>query len=361
MIRPHAIAVVGGGIIGMSIAWRLAQRGMNVTVFEKGQVGGEASWAAAGMLSPGGELTGLSDSKQAEIYIRSRRQYKGFVEELTRESASAIDYLESGAIDLAYSPEEWAALRKRAETQRSLGIASREITPEQVRILSPHVQTEQLTGALFYAEDGIVAPRDLTNALKTVCHTRGVELRERTVVEEIEFRDRRLIINGRHFSAGVVAAGAWSGNIRARGVPPLPPTEPVKGHLLGFDLQLGACPTIIRHGHIYIFQRGSGFVVAGSSTEHVGFERAIDASVSEQLFRQVTRVLPVLEKVMAVDVWTGFRPKADRLYLEPWHSDILFLAYGHYRNGILLAPASADRIVDEMMPSLRLSSSSTHS
>lgn len=357
MIRPHAIAVVGGGIIGMSVAWRLAQRGANVTVFEKGQVGGEASWAAAGMLSPGGELTEPRSSEHAEMYIRSRRQYKGFVEELGRESATAIDYLECGAIDVAYSPEEWADLTKRAEAQQSIGITSREITSEQVRILSPHVQTEHLTGALFYADDGIVAPRDLTNALKTACLARGVELRERTLVEEIEFRDHRLTINGRSFSAGVVAAGAWSGHIRVKGVPPLPPTEPVKGHLLGFDLQLGACPTIIRHGHFYIFQRGSGFVVAGSSTEHVGFERAIDASVSEQLFRQVARVLPVLEKVMAVDVWTGFRPKADRLYLEPWHSDILFLAYGHYRNGILLAPASADRIVAEIMPSLRLSPS----
>jgi glycine/D-amino acid oxidase-like deaminating enzyme len=218
-----------------------------------------------------------------------------------------------------------------------------------VRTISPHVEADRLTGALFYPEDGIVAPRDLMSALKAACLARGITLWERSPVDEIEVHEDSVSLMGRRFAAAIVASGAWSSSISVKGVPPLPHCEPVKGHLLGFDLQLGACPTIVRHQHIYVFQRGTGFAVAGSSTEHVGFERAINSAVSEQLFRQVTRVLPVLEKVQAVDVWTGFRPSSDKLHIEAWHRNNLFLAYGHYRNGILLAPATADRLVETIL------------
>jgi glycine oxidase len=348
--EPSSIAVVGGGIIGSTIAWRLAQRGKQVTIFEKGQIGGEASWAAAGMLSPGGELDEQTYTPQAELYVRSRQQYRAFVDELSRESGISIDYSDCGAMELAYTAEEWSELKARAVKQRAFGIISRELSPDQVRVFSPHVQIENLMGAVFYPEDGVVAPREVMNALKAVCRDRDVELRERSLVEEIEVTAKYVAINGQRFESAVVAAGAWSGSLRVKGVPPLPGSEPVKGHLLGFDLQIGACPAIVRHKNIYVFQRGSGFVVAGASTERVGFERAIDAAVSEQLFRDVTRILPVLEKVQAVDVWTGFRPKSEKLFLGRWHDSRLYLAYGHYRNGILLAPVSADEIVSAMLP-----------
>lgn len=348
MSDGQAAAVVGGGIIGSSIAWRLAQQGWRVTLFEKARLGGEASWAAAGMLAPGGELDHAAQASQIELFLESRRRYGAFVDELTRETGLSIDFLECGAIDVAYSEEEWTGLRRRTDRQRAFGIVSRPMTADQVHTLSPHIETEKLTGALFYPGEAVVAPRDVMVALDTACRKRGVQVRENTTVANVETRSAHVEIQGERFAAAVIAAGAWSGTITVNGTPQLPASEPVKGHLLGFELPLGACPTIVRHKDIYVFQRGSGTIVAGASVEHVGYDRAIDEAVSEDLLSRTRRVLPVLEKLRPVDVWTGFRPKSDVLHVGRWKDTSLFLAYGHYRNGILLAPTTAETVVTEL-------------
>jgi glycine oxidase len=340
----RAVAIIGGGIIGSAIAWRLAQQGWRVALFERAQLGGEASWAAAGMLAPGGELDETADASQVELFLESRRAYGAFVEELMRETGLSIDYRECGALDLAYSEDEWTALRRRAGRQRELGIVSRALTAGQIRTFSPHIEAERLAGALFYPGDAVVAPREVMAALEAACRKRGVAVRERAAVENVETRSTGVEIKGELFTAAVIAAGAWSSTIGVNGICELPPSEPVKGHLLGFELALGACPTIVRHGHIYLFQRGSGMIVAGASVEHVGYQRGIDETVSEALLSRVRRMLPVLEKLRPVDVWTGFRPQSDRLRVERWKETALFLAYGHFRNGILLAPTTAERI-----------------
>src|SRR6185312_330115 len=141
-------AVIGGGIIGTSIAWRLAQRGWRVTLFEKGELGSEASWAGAGMLAPGGEVE--ERSPFADLCIHSRSLYAAYVEELVCKSGITIDYRECGAIDLAYTPVEWTLLQARAAVQQTIGIRSREISPARLQTFSPYVRTEGLAGALFY-------------------------------------------------------------------------------------------------------------------------------------------------------------------------------------------------------------------
>lgn len=339
-------AVIGGGIIGTSIAWRLAQRGWRVTLFEKGELGSEASWAGAGMLAPGGEVE--ERSPFADLCIHSRSLYAAYVEELVRESGTPIDYRECGAIDLAYTPDDWTRLQARAAVQRTIGIVSREISPDRVQAFSPYVRTDSLTGALFYPDDGIVNPRDIMRALRILCGKQGVDVSEHTIVEHIDVRGSHADVNGLPYDAAIVAAGAWSDRIEVAGAPPLPASEPVKGHLIGFDLQLGACPTILRHGHTYLLQRGTGRLIAGSSVEHAGFDREISSPIVERLRDNATAVLPVLEKLETADVWTGLRPGARQLYLGRWHGGPLVLSYGHFRNGILLAPASAERIVAEI-------------
>jgi glycine oxidase len=344
----RTVAVVGGGIIGSTIAWRLAQQGWSVTLFEKARLGGEASWAAAGMLAPGGELDHAAQASRIELFLESRRRYGAFVEELARETGLSIDYLECGDIDLAYSEEDWTDLRRRTDRQRAFGIVSRPMTADQVHILSPHIETEKLVGALFYPGEAVVAPRDMIAALDAACRKRGVQVRENSPVANVETHGPVVEIKDERFAAAVIAAGAWSGSITVNGAAELPASEPVKGHLLGFELPLGACPTIVRHKDIYVFQRGSGMIVAGASVEHVGYNRGIDEAVSGDLLSRTRRVLPVLEKLHPVDVWTGFRPKSDALHVERWKETALFLAYGHYRNGILLAPTTAETIVTEL-------------
>jgi glycine oxidase len=339
------IAIIGGGIIGATTAWRLAQRGFKITLHEKGKLGSEASWAGAGMLSPG-EMD--QPFENAELFFRSRNLYRSFVPELVKATGVAIDYRECGAIDLAYSADEAVKLREKAARQQAFGIRSREITPDQVRVFSPYVQTEGLVSALFYPGDGIVDPRNVMTALRVACAQAGVDLRENSPVASIAVDAGAVRINGECFAAAILAAGAWSGGIPVSGVPALPPSEPVKGHLMGFDLQLGACPTIIRHGHNYLLQRGSGFLIAGASAEHLGFHREISKEIADQLYQEASQILPVLEKLHSVDVWTGLRPGAEKLQLGQWHNSRLFLAYGHYRNGILLAPGTAEYLTEEI-------------
>lgn len=346
MSERSAAAVIGGGIIGTTIAWRLAQRGWRVTLFERNELGAEASWAGAGMLSPGGEVE--ERSAFAELCIHSRSLYPAYVEELVRESGMPVDYRECGAIDLAYTPEEWERLRARAALQQTFGIRSREISPDRVQIFSPYVRTEGLIGALFYPDDGIVDPREIMQALRILCEKQGVAVSEHTRVESIDVRGSEACVNGCAYDAVILAAGAWSDRIAVTGAPSLPASEPIKGHLIGFDLQLGACPTILRHGHTYLLQRGTGRLIAGSSVEHAGFDRRISPPIVERLRDNATAVLPVLEKLETADVWTGLRPGAQQLQLGRWHESPLFLAYGHFRNGILLAPATAERIVAEV-------------
>ncbi len=340
------VAIVGGGIIGLSAAWRLAQQGWHVTVFDQRRMGQEASWAGAGMLAPGGEVDG--PSPLAVSLLESRALYPPFIAELTAESAIAIDLQQNGALDLAYSDAEWGDLQARAERQRELGIASKTVPVNRVRAFWPRVRVEGLVGALFYPGDAIVNSRQVLQALRTVCVQRGVQLAEDTRVCSVAVKYERVSLASSRgtepFSHAIVASGAWSSRLAAEGVPSLPASEPVKGHLLAYKQPLETCTTILRHGHTYLLQRANGLLIAGASVERVGFNAAIDEDVVRSLIDQAGTVLPHLRETSPTEVWTGFRPDAEGLQLGSWHSSRLALAYGHYRNGILLAPWTAKQL-----------------
>ncbi len=226
-----SIAVAGGGIIGLTLAWRLAQRGFPVTVFDKGRMGGEASWAGAGMLAPGGEI--VARSPIAHPALEARRLYPSFVRELEEASATRIDFQECGALDLAYSPEEWQDLEARVAHQIALGIRSEAFEPARVLSIYPNLRADGLEGARFYPDDAMVNPREIVAALCSVCRKLGVLLIENHTVENIDSVD--------NFDAVVLAAGAWSSQISAGA---LPAAEPVKGHLIGYQQAPGAFPVI---------------------------------------------------------------------------------------------------------------------
>ncbi len=339
------VAVAGGGVIGTSIAWRLAQHGWKVSLFDKSAIGGEASWAAAGMLSPGGEVERPSDL--ASLAIESRALYSEFVRELEKESGLAIDYQECGALDLAYSEPEWDTLLARARRQTEIGIRSKQVTSDQVSIFWPRVRTRGLRGAFFYPGDAIVNSRELMVALAAACKSRGVSIHQSCPVNKVEISDSEAAVEScrgkENFEVAVIAAGAWSNVIEIEGVPPIPAAEPVKGHLIGYQQPQETCYTVVRHGHAYLLQRANGLLICGASVEHVGFDAEISPEVVSWLTEQAGFVFPHLQETTPSEVWTGFRPGGDALRLDIWHSPRLYLAYGHYRNGILLAPLSAER------------------
>lgn len=322
-----AVVVIGGGIVGLSIAWRLGQRGYSVTVFDQGRMGGEASWAGAGMLAPGGEADEASEL--TSLMLESRRLYPQFIAEL---GADAIDYQECGGLELAYSEAELTHVEHRAAAQASAGILSRPLSVDEIRRGWPAIRTGGLFGGRFYPDDAIVNGRDLIPALIRACRQVGVKLAEHRRISRVEPSN----------TVTVIAAGAWSGDIVVKGVPPLPRSEPVKGHLIGYYEPAGTCPTIVRHSSTYLLQRANGLLIAGASVEHVGFDRSISPETTQQLKHQAAAVLPHLTDREPDEVWTGFRPGPEGLQLGRWHSPKVLLAYGHYRNGILLAPVTAE-------------------
>ncbi len=348
-----SIAIAGGGLIGMSIAWRLTQAGFAVTVFDQGSIAGEASWAGAGMLAPGGELDAPSDL--ARLAVESRSLYRSFVRELESVAHLAIDYQECGALDLAYDDAEWEHLKLRADKQVALGIVAKELKTKQVRTFWPRVRAEGLTGALFYADDAIVNPRDLADALEAACRAAGVEILPHTPIHHAELSAGGVLVHGnrsaREFATLAIAAGAWSSSISVAGVPALPPCEPVRGHLIGFAQPDQTCNTILRHGHTYLLQRANGLLIAGASVEKVGWDRTVDPNIAALLARRAEFVLPHLAETSHAEAWIGFRPASDAIHIGPWHSERLYLAYGHYRNGILLAPVTARIIAGQITAS----------
>lgn len=349
----ETIAIAGAGVIGMSLAWRLAQAGRRVTVFDKGRVGGEASWASAGMLALGGEIEG--SSRLAALAVESRHLYRDFVRELERASDSAIDYQECGGLDLAYSPAEFEALEQRATAQAHIRIPSKAVAPQEVATFWPWVRSQGLAGARFYPSDGLVNPRDMMDALEAACRRAGVAVVPNCAVRSIEISDRvARVASARgeeEYGVVIVAAGAWSGGIGVSGVPPLPESEPVKGHLIGYVQPVQTCNTIVRHGNTYFLQRANGLMIVGASVEHVGFDRTVEPLIAAELAAEAGAVFPHLRETTPSEVWTGFRPGPDALHMGEWHSRRLYLAYGHYRNGILLAPVTAQRMAAEISAS----------
>jgi len=291
------VMIAGGGVIGSAIAWRLAQRGVSVTLADAGNLGGEASPASAGMLAPGSEFE--NPSIWSELGAESMNLYPAFVEELQAETRLNVDFQMCGC---------------------------------------------QVVGGAYYPGDGIVDPAAMLRALRCACERRKVRITPPRIAE-LEADD---------YSAVVVAAGAWSSNLRVvhRGKPvALPGVVPIKGHLLGFDLEPGALGPVRRHGETYLLQRSNGFLIAGSNEQDIGFDQTVDPAISEDIHRRAARVFPPLERAMPVKRWIGFRPRPverDAPYIRRAPGTNVWLAYGHYRNGILLTPLTAQRIAGEI-------------
>ena len=322
------VAIIGGGIIGLSIAWRLAQRGVAVHVIDHGRRGGEASPAGAGMLAPGGEFAGRS--VWTALGIESLQLYPSYVEELSGESGCPIDFRICGGLELAFNAADWTALRQRARSQEANGISSSETAD-----------------GIFYPNDGYVDSRHVLAALRSACARRDVRIEEGRTIRDMNADD---------FDAVVIAAGSWSGELEIRSGNArldLPKTIPVKGHLLGYDMPPGSLPQIRRHGHSYLLQRANGFTIAGSNEERAGFDTTIDQAMCLDIQKRVAQLWPALAQQSPSERWIGFRPATEDMLpkIGRFEDTNVWLAYGHYRNGILLAPVTAQRITQGLSAS----------
>jgi glycine oxidase len=326
------VTIAGAGIIGLASAWRLAQRGWRVMVFDARGAAGESSWAGAGMLAPGGEID--SNTSLAKMAVRSLGMYPEFVRELEEESRVAVEYRRCGGIEVAMDDAGLEGLTRKSARQAAIGIASE---PCRYRDWE----------ARFYPDDAIVDPRTVNAALLKVCRQRGIVIHEHEPVTAVLANGSGVrTAQGEYLSDQVlIAAGAWSSTL----LPGLPRVFPVRGHLVRFDMEPRLLTTIVRSGHTYLLQRESGALIAGSSTEDAGFDRTLDAAIAGDIHQRAAKLLPALARVAPTECWNGLRPATDSgPVLGQFGETAIWTAYGHFRNGILLAPDTAQTIADRL-------------
>jgi glycine oxidase len=353
----HDVIIAGGGVIGASIAWRLARNHRRVLLLDAGRIGSEASSAAAGMLAPGGEFD--LPSPLIDFAVRSLAKYHDFVAAIEADSGLPIELRRSGALQIAVNEAELRALSQRAALQRAASIPSSILGRDELRALAPLVRTDAL-GAIHYTAEATVDPAGLMKALRAACLARAVSIGEQSRVISIAAgaTGACVSLDNRMIDApfAVISAGAWSQDIAVtvdKQPFALPRSFPMKGHLLGYRLPAGSLAATVRHDHTYILQRADGHTIAGSSSEDVGYDRTIDAKIVSEIAARAGALVPALAQLKPESVWTGFRPATDAPapHIGRVLSSRLWLAYGHYRNGILLAPATCDQVCQEIAAS----------
>lgn len=349
-VLPHLpkTVVVGAGVIGMGIAWRLAQAGAAVSVYDRGRAGHGASWAAAGMLAAAAE-TEPGEEALLGLTLESRRLWPDFARELETASGLPVEYRGEGTLVVALSRDDAENLRHTFEFQKSLGLDLDWLSPAEARRREPHLKPG-IAAAVWSPGDHQVENRCLGKALAAACRSAGVALHEECAVREVVIAGGRArgveTARGREAADIVVlAAGAWSREIG--GIPPaqLPPVRPIKGQMLALqmDPQAPLLRHVVWHPNGYLVPRNDGRLVVGGTVEERGFDASLTAGGLLALLDGAWRVVPAVEELPVAETWVGFRPgsRDDAPMLGPGSIDGLVIATGHHRNGILLTPVSA--------------------
>lgn len=345
-----SVAIVGAGVIGLAIAWRLAQAGCAVTLFDAGRAGAGASHAAAGMLAACAE----AEPGEEDLLVlnrESQRLWGPFAHALEAASGHDVGLRESGTLVVALTADDAAKLRHQHAFQKRLGLPVEWLTAAEARRREPHLAT-QLSGALWCPEDHQVDNRKIAAALKVAASAAGVTLYENTRVERVEThegRARGVIVDGSLVPADVVvlAAGAWSRGVTIAPAAPLP-VRPIKGQMLA--LQMDPAAPVLSHvlwgPGTYMVPRADGRLIIGATVEEKGFDTSLTAGGQLALLTHAWRAVPTIEELPILEQWVGFRPgsRDDAPILGPSEVDGLIYATGHHRNGILLLPVTVQAI-----------------
>ena len=351
--------IVGGGIIGGTVAFRLAQEKLRVVLLDGQTPGREASWAAAGMLSP------APDSPEAIPLVPFGRAslalYPEFIAELEEITGRQTGYRREGTIEVLFSSGAERELSTLIALHRGLGLAAEPLPVDEARRMEPALGREARAAALL-PEEASVDNRALTGAVLAAAAAAGVELLANTKVTRLLRDGSRctgVVAAGQTIAAGhvVLAAGAFSGGIE--GVAPAVTLRPVRGQMVALSNSAARLRRVLRCDRGYIVPRDDAtpqFLVAGSTLENAGFEKRVTPRGLEKIFSAVQELVPGLASAEVVDTWSGLRPDtADHLpLLGPGELDGLTFATGHYRSGILLAPMTA-KLVREWVTERRVS------
>jgi glycine oxidase len=347
-----AIVVIGAGVIGLAVAWRLAQRGAAVTVLDQGAAGMGASHAAAGMLAICAEAE-PGEERLVALGRASQALWPPFAREVEAASGLAVDLRGEGTVVVALTADDQARLNHRLEFQKSLGLPVEWISGSEARRREPHL-APGLAGAVLSPEDHQVDNRKLVAALHVAATGAGAAIREHQAVARILVAGGRAIgvalADGRELRADhvVLAAGAWSRRIEGLFPEGRPPVRPVKGQMIALRMDPDA--PLVTHvlwaPGAYLVPRNDGRLIVGATVEEKGFDATLTAGGTLALLEAAWRALPGIEELPIDDMWVGHRPgsRDDAPILGPGPVEGLTYATGHYRNGILLTPVTADAI-----------------
>ncbi|MHB1537023.1 MAG: glycine oxidase ThiO [Solirubrobacteraceae bacterium] len=358
------VAVVGGGVAGLTVAWRAAGAGLTVALLERDELGSGASRVAAGMLAPVAETEfGPAGERALELGLRSAAMWDDFAAELSRASERPLPLNTSGTMLIARDGDEARELERQIALRERLGLSCERLRGSEARELEPALAPGVRLG-LLARDDHSVDPRALLASLRGACERSGVVLREHAPVAAVELEGgggaaRRRAVRGVRLADGsslgarsvVLAAGAWSGSIELP-AGASPQVRPVKGQILRLRDQAGPglLTRAIRYEGGYIVPRGDGRYVLGATVEERGFDASPTAGGVYELLRAAREAVPGVLELELEEVSVGFRPGTPDNLPSIGRGPVngLVLATGHYRNGILLAPLTGRIALDAL-------------
>lgn len=340
------IVVIGAGVAGLAIGWRLAEAGQDVVLLERGQPGRGATWASAGMLAVTAESLN-SHSDEIEFANYSNNLWPKFAKQIEVLSGQNVGYAPDGALILAEDAPALAALERHTVQPGSALVSA-----DQACQIAPLV-TGDIAGGLWSPHEARVDNRRLALALTAAFHKASGRLLANEAVVRIEYDGGRAVAVRTPFGlypadAVLLAAGAWSGQVE----PAVAPVTPVRGQMILLTPPPGQSPpaAVIWGNGIYAVPRGNALAI-GATVEDVGFDTALTGEGRDGLRQAAEKLMPALRDWTLVDHWAGLRPRSpDGLpLLGPTAVEGLWLASGQYRNGILFAPAVAETMRDQIL------------
>ncbi|MBV9236912.1 MAG: glycine oxidase ThiO [Xanthobacteraceae bacterium] len=346
------VAIIGAGVIGLAIGWRLATRGAQVTIFDRGAAGRGASHAAAGMLAATMEAEPGEEALVA-LGRASHARWAAFAAELLDATRIDVELRTEGTLILAVTGDDRAQLMHHLALQQKLNLPVEWLTASEVRRREPHLATT-IAGAVLCAQDHQVDNRRLVTALREAVRRNGVTIHEHRAVAEILSSAGAatgvVLEDGQQVTADIVvlAAGAWSRGIGGLPADLRPPVRPVKGQMLALHMDPAA--PLINHvicaPGVYLVPRRDGRVLVGATVEERGFDASLTAGAMLTLLESAWRIVPSIEELPIHEMWVGHRPgsRDDAPILGAGPIPGLIYATGHHRNGILLTPITADLI-----------------
>ena len=355
-MKKFDVAIAGGGVIGGAIALELARAGLRVGVFDRQELGQEASWASAGIISPAPENPGMI--AMVELAKPSAALYPKFAAQVEELSGQSTGYRRKGTLEALFAHDAKAELSTIIAVHHGLGLKAEPLGAEDARELEPAL-SEEIGAAVLRPEEASIDNRALTAAVLQAARRSGVEFFPGEGVKAI-WREggacRGLVLQNETVAAKwtVIAAGCFSGTIE--GAARYAPVRPAKGQMAALRAEEVTIDRVLWTGKVYLVPRNDGRILAGATVEYAGFDKRVTAAGMEKILSAAIALVPGLADARIEETWAGLRPDSqDHLpILGPTDVDGLLMATGHFRSGILLTPITA-RLLREWITEQRVS------